>query len=494
LSSLDKATNSCLIVGAGPAGLAPLVAAAHAGKLEAMLAAGIVIVEQGDSVGAGSIGSYSINSDSAAEAFLDAVMRTQEPQLVALQDHPIVVTIRKCMGQSIPLTLASAYLHLVGETLCQLVAASPRGLVLTRHTAVSAKMTKDGLWTTRVRSCETGEEREICTSSIVLATGAHQPLSRLQSEKVAGVPLLPTYSGKVFQSGYILTTAGQAEVSQRLRSKAAPKVVIVGGSTSAGAVARVLLEQSAGVRFGRKAVTLMHRRPLRIFYNTAEEALLDGYTDFDANDICKVSGRVYRQAGFRFESRELMMRAMQVGGRSKEPRLQLHSLHSSDSQETLRLLDEAHIIVAALGYRPRALPVFSEDDRLIELNASSDSMQPLINDRCQVLSKTMEPIRGLYAIGLASGFVPYGPFGGEASFKGQANSLWLWQHDVGCSIVDAVASNHRATLKSSVPLKFPQPVASLNRLHESATVALWEPSLQAKLSSQGDLELRAVAL
>jgi hypothetical protein len=50
------------------------------------------------------------------------------------------------------------------------------------------------------------------------------------------------------------------------------------------------------------------------------------------------------------------------------------------------------------------------------------------------------PLPHLFAIGLAAGFVPHGKLGGEASFRGQANGLWLWQSDVGGLIVDAVLS------------------------------------------------------
>jgi hypothetical protein len=47
----------------------------------------------------------------------------------------------------------------------------------------------------------------------------------------------------------------------------------------------------------------------------------------------------------------------------------------------------------------------------------------------------------LFAIGLAAGFVPHGKLGGEPSFRGQANGLWLWQSDVGGMIVDAIFSS-----------------------------------------------------
>ncbi|RZM10963.1 MAG: aminotransferase DegT, partial [Sphingomonas sp.] len=46
-----------------------------------------------------------------------------------------------------------------------------------------------------------------------------------------------------------------------------------------------------------------------------------------------------------------------------------------------------------------------------------------------------------YGIGLAAGFVPWGRLGGEASFSGQANGLWLWQNDVGMMIVDQLLAH-----------------------------------------------------
>ena len=53
------------------------------------------------------------------------------------------------------------------------------------------------------------------------------------------------------------------------------------------------------------------------------------------------------------------------------------------------------------------------------------------------------PVPGAFGIGLAAGYVPSGQLGGERSFRGQANGLWLWQNDVGRIIVDQLLA--RAT-------------------------------------------------
>ena len=62
----------------------------------------------------------------------------------------------------------------------------------------------------------------------------------------------------------------------------------------------------------------------------------------------------------------------------------------------------------------------------------------MVDRHCRIKDATGAAIPGLYGIGLAAGFVPWGKLGGEASFSGQANGLWQWQNDVGAMIVDQV--------------------------------------------------------
>jgi hypothetical protein len=44
----------------------------------------------------------------------------------------------------------------------------------------------------------------------------------------------------------------------------------------------------------------------------------------------------------------------------------------------------------------------------------------------------------VFSLGLASGFVPHGDMGGEASFIGQQNSSWLYQNDIGQTVYRSV--------------------------------------------------------
>jgi hypothetical protein len=111
-----------------------------------------------------------------------------------------------------------------------------------------------------------------------------------------------------------------------------------------------------------------------------------------------------------------------------------------DNAASLALLDNVALVIAALGYRPHALPVFDEAGRPVPLLAETSPQARLVDDHCRVVDASGNPLPHLFAIGLAAGFVPHGKLGGEPSFRGQANGLWLWQSDVGGLIVDSVLS------------------------------------------------------
>jgi hypothetical protein len=433
--SIDR--TAVVIIGGGPAGLAPLLAAHRRGRLAELLKQGVTVVEQSDAVGEGSIGRWCINSDSTGFTFADCLAGPPQGELAALRNHPLTREFLNAGDGTVPLHRAGQFLALVGQAINDVIASTPNCRVLNRCKAISTRRTATG-WRTQIKDVATSQEQTIHSRNVVLATGASQPAERLQSETVAGANLVGRWGEKLLQSSDVLTPAGFAAVSARLNAlRRPPRVAIIGGSTSAAAVAHALLNRMPNVTFSRDGVTIAHRRELRIFYPTVDAALADGYNEFGPDDICPVSGRVFRLAGFRLGSRELIMRARGIGGLPPEPRLHLHRLGVDDAASQT-LLDNADLVIAALGYRPHALPVFDEAENQIPLLAQTSPQAPLVDGSCRVLDALGNRLPGLFAIGLAAGFVPHGKLGGEPSFRGQANGLWLWQSDVGGLIVDAV--------------------------------------------------------
>ena len=423
--------HETLVVGGGPAGTALLTAAAKAGVLPE-LSRGLAIVEAGPALGAGRLGQYAITSDSSADTFLTALADNPHDEIAKLADHPAATRIAAQRGGlGVPLVEVGALLDVLGDRLARVVDAHG-GRVLTGRRAVSTQREASGWWRTLVEDTATGGVTEHRSKQVVIATGGHQPLDRLATQEVAGAPLAALADGRLVQSDAVLSIGGTQLIADLIAGARAPRIAVVGGSTSALTTVAALLK--AGLPLGAEAITLLHRRALRPFYPSAAAAGAEGFDDFGADDICPVSGFVYRLAGFRLEARELVLRMLAVDGRAPDPRVRLHRIADGTDAVAQRILREVDVVVGALGYRPHALPVLNAAGERVQLAA--DAGAAMVDRHCRVLDAAAAPIAGLYGIGLAAGFVPWGRLGGEASFRGQANGLWLWQNDVGMMIVE----------------------------------------------------------
>ncbi|MCB8882092.1 FAD-dependent oxidoreductase [Acidisoma cellulosilytica] len=455
-----------LIIGGGPGGIATLLAAHKLDQLDSLLSMGLAVVESSDGLGKGSIGNYAINSDSGGGTFVDCLDAAHPTELTRLQTHELTKRLAAAEDKSVPLRDAGRFLSLVGQAIERMIASYPASAVFTRHKAQSARRCEDG-WSVEISDLTSGKTRKIIARQLIIASGANQPMQRMAAEQFGGQSLTARCGTRLMQSGEVLTTDGLQRISKNLGKKAKPLVAILGGSTSAAAVAHALLHRLTGVAFGEAGITLMHRRPLRIYYPDRQQALAEGYTEWTEDDVCQISGRVFRFAGFRLDSRELVMQARGIGGRPAEARLRLHQLGADDG-EAARILDQADIVVAAMGYRPRGLPLFDRLGVPITLLSQLGPQRPMVDSDCRVLDAKGQALPDVFGIGLAAGFVPRGRLGGEASFRGQANGLWLWQHDVGALIVNAVlAKAHSAPTRNDF---LPAAVTSQRETYRSTSI------------------------
>ncbi len=430
------AIASVIVIGGGPAGTAMLTSATKRGLLPELAASGLMVIERGNAIGGGRLGRYAITSDSTAQTFLTAVRDNVHPELARLVDHPAGRAVAAHEGAlGVPLTEVGPLLRATGDRLTDIVRAHG-GTVLTGHEALGAKRVGDGLWSVELRRLADGHVFEQLARNVVVATGGHQPLERLAAQSVAGAPLVDLAAGRLLQSDDVLTIGGFEKVADLLTGRRAPKIAVIGGSTSALTTIALLLKSQPALPFGAGAITLLHRRPLRPFYHSVEAAHAEGFTDFSSDDICPVSGFVYRLAGFRLEARDLVLRMLEIDGRKPDPRVALHRITGDDDAVARAHIEDADLVIAALGYRPIGMPIVGQDGAAIALAA--DDGKPMVDRHCRIVDADSVPIAGLYGLGLAAGFVPWGPLGGESSFSGQANGLWLWQNDVGLMIVEQV--------------------------------------------------------
>jgi hypothetical protein len=135
-----------------------------------------------------------------------------------------------------------------------------------------------------------------------------------------------------------------------------------------------------------------------------------------------------------------------MGDLSPDDRLNVRRVGEHADAEAMRLLEEADLIIAALGYRPRALPLRDERNTLLPLLGDADR-GPLVDDHSRVLDRHGRPIDGVFGIGLSSGY-PLAGMHGERSFAGEANGLALWWSDIGAQIVRQVLALSAAAVQA----------------------------------------------
>jgi hypothetical protein len=414
------------------------------GRLGALLDTPIAIADRTAHMGRGTIGQYIIHSDTVGATMLECLRENTLDVFQRVVGAAPTQIIEQLQSGAVPLQVVGDYMALIGAALQDVVTAHPISCFLPNTTAQAVRMCVDGGFETTLRSDTGTNAQTLSSETIVLALGGSQHLERaLSAELVAHVDLRP-YAQKVLLTNKVLTAGGVREIERHLQGNTNPRIVIIGGSHSAFSSAWTLLNRVQNVAFGAGSITILHRDKLKLFYPSREAALGEGYTDFTDADICPVTKRLFRLGGFRLDSRELLLRIWGMRGSDIERRVQLRQLRPADDNpaDIRALLESADIIIPAFGYRPNTISIYDSRGSEIELLANQCGAPPLVDTECRVLDRNGTPIPGIYGIGLASGFKLTGNLGGEPSFTGQTNGLWLYQNGVGEIILNHLLERH----------------------------------------------------
>ena len=440
-----------MIIGSGGGGTGPLVYAAQTGQLGTLLDNGLAIVDRQCQMGRGTIGRYVIQSDTAGGTLLECLESESAQKIFAsVIQSPVKQDVERYRNSSLPLALVGDYMTVLGEALQHAIDANPSSAFLPRTEATSVHLLPNGRARVHVvsrQNCEPGsavvDEGDIVTDKLVLSVGGRQDSIRdLASPIVPGLTC-SLYRDKVMFTDEAQQTSGVAEIERRLHESQTrtgrKKVVIIGGSHSALSTAWTLLNKT-NIDFADGDITLLHRDKLKLFYMSKEAAWAEGYTDFTDNDLCPVTKRVYRLGGLRLESRKLLMKVWGMLPGPAETRLRVIKLDPSGQHNTVdiaQLLDEAALIIPAFGYRPAVMPIYDAAGAPVELLCDQDRAdRRMVDTDCRVLDAAEHPLPNVYAIGFVTGYKLTGGLGGEPSYRGQNNGLWLYQNGVGKIIVN----------------------------------------------------------
>ncbi len=191
---------------------------------------------------------------------------------------------------------------------------------------------------------------------------------------------------------------------------------------------------------GLEQVNLIHRSPIRLFYESVEQAQVNGYAFDPVADVCPVSGRVNRSGGLRYRAlsvgREVLERGY-VGTTSVRARLfQTDGSNPEQMWSASEVLRNAAVVMQCTGYQP-LLPLLRWSDgtpvQLRQVTGGLDSDA----SGCP-FDEQGRRMHGLHLFGLGSGLGVDPLLGSEPSFSGRIYGVWQFHHDASRVVIDAV--------------------------------------------------------
>lgn len=373
------------VIGAGPAGLSLPIAAESLGTYDALLHAGLVMIDTGEHIGEGKLSSYHIHSNSEGGDFYSNLhgrfKETIPPELLASEQQIIL------------LPFVGALLHTIGKLVEQDLSASQQSAFLPRTHIDAIHLSQD----TTPLFTSVGGTREIATSrNIVLAPGAYETHKDT------------SHRDKTFLSGDVITEKRLAEITERLTTAEHPSIVIKGGSHSAFSVAWKLLQEFGDLPFDDGAITILHRSPIKLFASTVDEADEKGIVFNKERDVCSKTGRINRFSGIRNDAQAIYLNIK----RGELPQFQLSQVADfSLAQDTLT---DATLIIQCLGYHAQEIPIFDSRGNHIGPQRTA-SGRVIVTTSSQLLTHDGNTIPKAYAIGLGHGRLPSPEIGGEKS-------------------------------------------------------------------------------
>jgi len=200
-------------------------------------------------------------------------------------------------------------------------------------------------------------------------------------------------------------------------------VVIVGGSHSAWAAAFNFLNKiSRDVELEEGSIVILHRSPIRMYYGSLEEAETAGYKVDPIKDVCPLTGRVNRYGGLRYHVNIL---AQSVVLAESEKRIKcVHMGAQADQAAIEQLFNDAVLVVAAIGYAARVPTIVDAHGATVTLQSTFGQLTTNAKGQCSNQDGVLLP--NVLAYGLGAGQFSNPEVGGEASFAGRVDGVWLY--------------------------------------------------------------------
>jgi hypothetical protein len=442
---------SCAICGAGPSGMGFLFHAFKTGKLPEIARNGLLIIDRRLELGAGKLGEYAnVTGNTVGNTFLACLEHENFEEVFGdlRRYSPLHKQMVEAADGPPSLTDAGALLALATERLLAYLTARYDVTVLRGREIDKVRRLQNGGFEIDYHDVDDPTVfSTVSSDTVVMNLGGLQHVSEID-ELCRGLRLpSPSADVKTYVSDDVLSLTTAQLVDEFARDLSqhgagrTKRITVVGGSHSAfTTVDRLAMELGSA---GLEEIVVIHRSPVRLFFETIEEARATGYVVDEANDVCPVTRRVNRAGGLRYRAFDIARSIMTTGYvPGATPRV---VLIEADSNEEARsrardCLSESIAVIHGAGYGPNMSVLVDHQDTPIPLELGQGGV---VSDRfgCP-FDASGKLVRGLFSFGLGSGFRPDEQIrretGFEAAFRGRIYGVWAFHHDFGGRVLNGV--------------------------------------------------------
>ncbi|MGI9451772.1 MAG: hypothetical protein ACR2QH_14210 [Geminicoccaceae bacterium] len=427
------------VAGFGPAGCGFLVHAIKANAVERLVDDGLIIIDRATIPGAGKVGRYQLTGNSLSRAFLDCI---DDPDIAWLFDdlnatHPSIRQLRELEFEAPPLDIVGDFLEAIAKrTMDHLI--DEYGVPFLLETDIDRIERGDGgSYTLHLGHRRTDHDFTISASRVVCTLGGRQAKKIVNKTEIAPGITLGNATRQLFVSDDFLMMDDEAiRAAMPMSENSSADIVVVGGSHSAISTIDRLSQALAPA--GLKRLTMLHGPPLRLYYASPEEAHQDNYPFLDPEDICPMSGRVNRFGGLRYRSLDVAKSILKTG-RMPEHDVEINwlPLKTANPKTISRTLNQAPAVIACMGYQANLPPIVNSKNIDIPLCNWPRGVE--VDENGQVMTVFQGPMEGMFVIGIGSTLLRRSDaIGGEPSFRGSADGVWLYHNHGGGVILNAL--------------------------------------------------------
>jgi hypothetical protein len=417
------------------------------GKLAEVARNGLLIIDKRVSLGAGKLGEYvNVTGNSVAKTFLACLEHERFDEVFGdIREYNELHRKLAADPDGAPLlSEVGELLTLAAERLIAHVVEHFDVDVLRGHEIDAIRRGQDGRFEIAYHDTRgPAARRKVISDTVVMNLGGTQRVEEVDDLcRTLDIPL--PGSGVIACTSDELLRLTSTQLVDTFAPMFAPaaarrtnRITIIGGSHSAFTMTERLATDLGGA--GLDEIAIVHRSPIRLFFESEDEARAWGYTVDPINDICPITRRVNRSSGLRYRAFEIACQVMSNGRvAGTMPRVALIDAASGEAERSHagNCLMHSCGVVHSAGYGPNMSALVDHRGVTIPLLSGQGGIE--VDKFGRPLDLKGKVVSGLFTFGLGAGFRPDPEIGSEAAFTGRIYGVWIFHHEIGKRILTGV--------------------------------------------------------